>query len=228
MMGRGLVHPLDLDHPANPPSHPELLDTLARALAAHKFDVRWFLRELALSQTYQRSSALRPGVKEKGAPLYAAAVLKPLSPEQLAWSLLQATGQTGAQRLALGKAATEAALFARLSPSAAAVVNVFASPAGAAESFDARVEQALFVANGGVVRAWLAPSANTLTSRLNALADSGKVAEELYLSVLTRLPDAEERKEVADFLAARPGDRAAAVQDLAWALVSSTEFRFNH
>jgi hypothetical protein len=33
---------------------------------------------------------------------------------------------------------------------------------------------------------------------------------------------------VADFLAGRPGDRPAALQDLAWALLASAEFRFNH
>jgi len=63
LLGRGLVHPLDMDHPANPPSHPELLNLLADDLAAHRFDVRYFLRELALSQVYQRSSELPPGVK---------------------------------------------------------------------------------------------------------------------------------------------------------------------
>ena len=30
LMGRGLVHPLDLHHTDNPPSHPELLDLLAK------------------------------------------------------------------------------------------------------------------------------------------------------------------------------------------------------
>ena len=38
----------------------------------------------------------------------------------------------------------------------------------------------------------------------------------------------EERKEVAEFLAARPADRPAALQDLVWAIVTSAEFRFNH
>src|SRR5262249_52873990 len=33
MMGRGLVHPVDLHHPANPPSHPELLRLLGREIA---------------------------------------------------------------------------------------------------------------------------------------------------------------------------------------------------
>jgi hypothetical protein len=54
------------------------------------------------------------------------------------------------------------------------------------------------------------------------------LANELYLSILTRLPDAEESQEVASFLAARSTDRPAALQDLAWALLTSAEFRFNH
>ena len=50
LMGRGLIHPVDLDHSGNPPSHPELLTLLADDLAGHKFDLRYFLRELALSR----------------------------------------------------------------------------------------------------------------------------------------------------------------------------------
>ena len=68
MMGRGLVHPLDQFHADNAPSHPELLDLLAQEFVAHKFDVRWLLRELALSQTYQRSSVLPPGSTTAPAP----------------------------------------------------------------------------------------------------------------------------------------------------------------
>ncbi len=54
MMGRGLVHPLDLHHDDNPSVHPQLTELLAREIVAFKFDVRAFLREIALSQTYQR------------------------------------------------------------------------------------------------------------------------------------------------------------------------------
>ena len=228
LMGRGLVHPLDMDHPANPPSHPELLDLLARELAAHKFDVRWFLRELALSQTYQRSSELPAGAEPPRPDRYAVALIKPLSPEQLAWSLMQATGLTDAERQALGNKATEAALYARLSGNEAPFVAAFASPPGTPQQFDARVEQALFLANGSVVRGWLAPRPGNLTDRLARLPSADALAEELYLSVLTRLPGADERKDVADFLAARARDRPAALQDLAWALLTSAEFRFNH
>src|SRR5207247_490858 len=68
LMGRGLYAPPDMDHPGNPPSHPELLDALADDIAARRFDVRGFLREVALSEAYQRSSELPAGVEPKQAP----------------------------------------------------------------------------------------------------------------------------------------------------------------
>jgi hypothetical protein len=58
MLGRGIVHPLDLHHSDNPPSHPELLDLLANELVVAKYDVKSILREIALSRTYQRSGEL--------------------------------------------------------------------------------------------------------------------------------------------------------------------------
>lgn len=227
MMGRGLVHPLDLDHSANPPSHPELLKLLADDIAARKFDMRGFLRELALSQTYQRSSEQSSPGKEPEPASYMVALLKPLTPEQLAWSLMQATGLTDAERQALGKNATEAALYARLSPNVTPFVKAFGNPPGQAQEFDARLDQALFLANGPTVRGWLTPRADNLIDRLGKVTNMDELAEELYLSVLTRLPGAEERKEMTDFLTARK-DRATALQDMAWALLASAEFRFNH
>ncbi len=228
MIGRGLVHPLDLDHAANPPSHPELLTMLAADIAARKFDMRGFLRELALSQTYQRSSESPSGSKEAAPTSYAIALLKPLTPEQLAWSLMQAAGLTDAERQALGKNAMEAALYARLAGNAAPIVRAFACPPGKPQEFDAQLDQALFLANGPTVRGWLSPRPGSLIDRLSRLTNTDALAEELYLSVFTRLPSAEERKEVADFLARRPQDRATALQDMAWALLASAEFRFNH
>ena len=55
MFGRGLVQPVDWQNPENPPSNPELLQFLAKQIAAMNFDMRAFLRELALTNAYQRS-----------------------------------------------------------------------------------------------------------------------------------------------------------------------------
>jgi hypothetical protein len=229
LLGRGLVHPVEFDHEENPASHPELLALLADELAAMKYDIKAFVREIVLTKTYQRSSELPKGVKDIPEKLFAVAQLRPLSPEQLAWSTMQATGLADAERKALGAKATEQALYAKLAGNVNPFVSLFGGAPGepADLGFQTTLDQTLFVSNGSVIRGWLAPRPGNLTSRLIELKDASTLAEELYLSVLTRLPTTEERKEVADFLA-QGSDRTAALQDLVWALVASAEFRFNH
>jgi hypothetical protein len=158
------------------------------------------------------------------------ALLKPLSPEQMAWSLMQASGFIDSERLAQGKRPNELALFNKLLANEAPFVALFGSQPGepADLGFQATLDQTLFLNNGGLVRGWLAPRAGNLTERLLKLKDARAVGEELYLSVLTRLPTAEEQKEVGDYLARHGADKPAALQELAWALMASAEFRFNH
>ena len=68
MNGRALVMPVDLDHPANPPSNPALMSVLQQAIVDMDFDVKQFLKEIALSKTYQRSfdlgTALQSGPEQ--------------------------------------------------------------------------------------------------------------------------------------------------------------------
>jgi hypothetical protein len=230
-LGRGLIHPVDFDHDANPPSHPALLDLLCKEFVAHHYDLRWLTREILLSDTYQRSSALPPSGAAPDPAWFAAAALRPLSPEQFAWSLLEATGQLDLERKALGAKLTEAALQAKLTPQIATFANLFGGQPGEPASnqdFQATLDQTLFLRNGGVVRTWLAASGDNLTGRLLKFKDAGQVADELYLTVFGRRPAEEERKLVADYLARHGADRAAALPELAWALLSSAEFRFNH
>ena len=53
--GRGLIHPLDGVGPANPASHPELLERLGDRLATGGFRLRPIVRGIVLSETYQRA-----------------------------------------------------------------------------------------------------------------------------------------------------------------------------
>lgn len=229
MMGRGLVHPVDFDHTANAPSHPELLTLLADEFAVMKFDIRTMLRELALTKTYQRASEMPVGMKELRPETFAVALLRPLSPEQFARGLMQATGFTDSERKGLGKNLNEQALHARLAGGITPFIATFGAQAGQPEgTFEATIDQTLFLANGDLVRGWLAPRSGNLLDRLTPLQDSAAVADELYLSVLTRRPVDDEKKEIADYLKGRTRDRVAALQELAWALVASAEFRFNH
>jgi hypothetical protein len=223
MMGRGLVHPLDLHHSENPPSHPELLDLLARQFAAHNFDAKWLLHELALTETYQRSSRLPDGVDDSPPELFLAANEKYMSAEQLLWSVLQATGgDTASEKPLLPSGVTLEKLREKF-------VKAFANPPGDPEGdFAPSLRAALFVLNDSAVLECLTPQPGNLIDRLSRLSDSNQLADELYLSLLTREPSADERTELAEYLAKNVDRRSAALANLAWGLLASTEFCVNH
>lgn len=222
MMGRGLVFPLDLHHTDNPPSHPELLTMLGDELATHKYDLRWFVRELALSKTYQRASVLPdPANDETAESTYQVALEKPLSVEQLLGSMLQAVRD--------GKVVAIDQDEEKLTELRERFSKAFANPPREPEvGHSPSVKAALFLLNDDVVLGWLKPQDGNLVDRLVKIDDAAKVAEELYLSLLTRRPIADEIREVSDYLASNADDRATACGDLAWALLASTEFGVNH
>jgi hypothetical protein len=228
MMGRGIVHPVDMDHGNNPPSHPELLDELASEFVKSKYDLKWLVREIALSEAYQRSSETPAGLDDPPADRYVVALLKPLAPEQFAYAAMQATGHTDAERAALGAKWTDAQLDARLAPR----LGPFRSMLGrggdvTGDAFSATLDQTLFLKYGSAVRGLLAPRPGNLTDRLNKLTNPDAVAEELFAAVLSRRPTADERKDVTDALK-KTTDRGKTINELVWALVASAEFRFNH
>jgi hypothetical protein len=50
----------------------------------------------------------------------------------------------------------------------------------------------------------------------------------IYLTVLSRLPTAEELKIVGDYSTTSSAKGREAVMDLVWALINSTEFLYRH
>lgn len=226
MLGRGLVHPVDLTHSGNPPSHPELLDHLGRHFAESKFDVKRLLREIALSRTYQLSSVPPQADARIPPEAFAVAPLKPLRHHQLAFAVMQATGFADVQRTAVKD---DKALYDRLAAQLKPFADAYARPAGQPEGgFEPSLFQALFLGNGAPLNSWLKPQPGNLVDRLLKLTEPERVADELCLSVLTRRPTADETALIAGFLKDRTKDRALALQELAWALIASAEFRFNH
>jgi hypothetical protein len=175
-----------------------------------------------------------------------------LSPEQLAWSVLEAVGQVDPQRTAalaawnklhadlVGKELSpeqqaeqaefiEQTLRSKLGGLVGKFLPLFAANPGQPQhEFFATVDQALFFSNGNDVLAWLRPSGGNLTDRLRQMKEATPLAEELYLNILTRLPRAEEIQDVTDYLSQRKEERDQAIQEIAWALLTSAEFRFQH
>ncbi|MEO8269119.1 MAG: DUF1553 domain-containing protein, partial [Aureliella sp.] len=55
LFGQGLVHPVDMQHVDNPPSHPELFQLISEGLRESDMQPRRFLAQLAQTEAYQRS-----------------------------------------------------------------------------------------------------------------------------------------------------------------------------
>ena len=182
---------------------------------------------------------------------FAAASLKPLTPEQIAWSVMHAVGLADQLRvaseaeinqktpltdvirndpaqMAARQRQIDDATYAKLQANAARFVELFGNGAGQPQTFFATADQALFLANDGQIRGWLAPGGGNLTERISKLTDAKSLADELYLSVLSRPPTDAEVAETSNYLVSRSNERPAAIQELAWALIASLEFRFNH
>jgi hypothetical protein len=241
LMGRGLSHPLDQMHGKNSPSHPKLLELLAGEFVSHGFDLKWLLREIMLSETYQRSSRLPEGVTKVEPASYRVTSPKGLTPEQLLRAVLRATGNTKHAKAL--KVDPEAEKFDRkgyftgsnveLPPSLAEMeaifIQTFGRPPGEAEvDFSPGVNKSLFLMNDRLIEHWLKPRAGNLIDRLSKMDAPDAMAKEMYLAVLSRLPEKEEAIWIADYLARNEPRRTAALGDLAWALLNSAEFMFNH
>ncbi|MCA9062749.1 MAG: DUF1553 domain-containing protein [Planctomycetaceae bacterium] len=107
------------------------------------------------------------------------------------------------------------------------IVERFAAPAGAPQDgFFATVDQALIIQNSSGYLDFLKPHAGNLTERLIAIENPEQLAEELYLSLLCRPPDAEETQMVVSLLSQHTAERGSIVQELVWGILASSEFRF--
>ncbi len=206
LLGRGLVHPLDLHHKDNPASHPAVLDLLAKEFVEHKFDVKWLIREITLTQAYQRSS-LGTAKPES----FAVALEKRLTAEQLFAAVMVAT-----------ESKPNDALKAKF-------LKAFANPPREPEDEIApSLKAALFLLHDKDVLELLKLKAGNLVDRLAKIEKSEAIAEEMYLAVLTRKPTADEAMTATSFLAKRTDRKYEALGKLAWALLASTEFGVNH
>jgi hypothetical protein len=178
--------------------------------------------------------------------------LKPLTPEQMCWTVFRVTGvydryrQTEVTELDKKKPLTDAQkkdpkqleardveleqlTYDKLKANIPIFIGFYGAAAGQPQGdFFATADQALFAANGGSINSWVASASGNVTERVVKQQDAKVAAEDLYLTLFTRMPTDGERADVANYLKDRTKDKAAAAQELVWALLNSAEFRFNH
>jgi hypothetical protein len=237
LLGRGLVDPIDDFRANNPPSHPELLEMLSAELVRSRFDLRHLVRNIVESRTYQLSAP----AKEPLAGDFAAAIVTRLTAEQLLDAIYQVTG--GAPEFAgypsglrAGQLPGVRAYTTRRRGQRPTSDDRFLMSFGKPErllvcdcerSNGTTLAQAFSLVGGPVIERALAKANARLAAWASPAASPEQVIDDLYWTALTRPPTAEEQARCVELLRNEP-DRAAALQDIVWAVVNSKEFVFRH
>ena len=251
IMGEGIVEtPFDFDlarqDPTNPPpkpwaiqpSHPELLDALAAAFEESGYDLRWLMKTITKSKTYQLSADFGQEWKPEYERRFARRKLRRLSAEQL-FDAIADSAQVYRDikiRYDVDKVSRLMEIYSpmdldRSGPENKDLFNA-AAEFGQCDRYtrepsrSASMSQAALLLNGGVLKQWVEVQEGGRLAKL-LRADPPKsnheVVEEIYLAALARRPSAEEAKIAATQIAEY---RDAGAEDVLWALVNSLEFLF--
>jgi hypothetical protein len=224
--GLGIIEPLDEPGPNNPPSHPELLDELARQFAAHDFDLKYVIRAIVLSKTYQLSSVASDDSQDE-TRLFARAHIKGLTPEQLFDSLALATGY----REGPANPNQRVAFFGNNSPRTE-FLQKFANHQDKKTEVQTSILQALSLMNGKFIAdATSIEKSETLTAIIEfpAFTTADRI-EKLYLATVSRKPRSAELERLVKYVdkGGATNNPKAALADVFWALLNSSEFILNH
>ena len=218
LFGQGLVMPLDQMHSENPPSHPELLQWLARDEVEHGYDLRRLTRGLVLSHAYARES--RAESENSDPRLFGVASPRALSPTQLATSMWVATADPAGF--------PDDSDLAKAEPLAERGRGLASTIAKPGEEYQIGAAEALLMSNSDKLNEILADGGDRLVGRLAKITDRREKVEVAVRNILSRPPDEEEVAILGEFLARREDRPSEAARQLVWALLNSGEFRFNH
>lgn len=225
-MGCGFTNPVDDMGPHNQPSHPSVIERLAKEFVQHNYDVKQLIRWITQTEAYQLTSRFGDDNSsddpEAGyTPAFSRVYVKPLTPEQVYDSLLVATG-------------VKRQLWDQLSATRESWLQQFVTAYETDENdestdFAGTVTQALLLMNGDMTNLALEGHSGSVLAAVNAArVKETRKLELLCLAALSRSPTPQEEKAFTKFLRTpRPRNREeqiARLRDVFWAYLNSNEF----
>jgi len=241
LMGRGIVDPYDefdlaRQDPRNipegwqlQPSHPELLELLAKDFSSHDFKLKNLFRKICQSSAYQLSARYPGEWKESYSSYFARKFVRMLTAEEVHDALVSATGRPGSFKY--GGEKVPMAMQAN-TPSATGELKSFMTAFGQSNRSNpprppaaSPLQPLLLMRSPVVTDRVLAEKDSRVQNLLAAHRDNNKVVEELFLGTLARFPQKDE-KQIA--VAALDKDRVTGAQNLQWALLNLAEFLYNY
>jgi Protein of unknown function (DUF1553)/Protein of unknown function (DUF1549) len=226
-LGFGIVEPVDDLRASNPPSNPELMAYLAREFRSSGHDLRQVMRLILNSRTYQLSSASTKG-NETDRKFFSHYQARRLPAEVLADAVAVVTGvaerfdghPVGVRAIQLAEPQTGSyflSLFGRSERVTACACE---------RKGEVTLPQLLHLQNGAETMRKLADTDGRIRRMARPKRELSEAVGELYIVALGRRPTSEELGTVLPTLEGVP--REEALRDLAWALLNSKEFNFNH
>lgn len=217
--GRGLVHPIDQMHSGNEPAVPGLLEALAEDFAKSDYDLHRLITGIVSSRAYQLSSRWARG-EIPDDDTFAVARLRPLNPNQFAFSLMLATGTSD-----LGAPSKWAEKYVAIEKDANALEK-FLDPRLSEHQSTSR--EALFLSNHPEAQKLIQAEGENLVARLCRMEKTNQIVSTAFRTVLSRSPDKGELTQLVKWINDQKQTKQETCGQLVWALFTSAEFRFNH
>lgn len=221
MLGEGFYMPVDDLGPTRTARFPEVLDELSKGFIANKYDVKWLVKTIALTDTYQR--AVRS--KSVSAPELPFASQTPthLRADQLFNALVTILGLDD-RGPGMGGGMMAGPFAAARSPRNQ-FHNIFShDPSTPQEDIIGNVQQALFMMNTPQFRGAVSATGNNRLGQIvRKYNDDQDAIAEVYLLALSREPSDQEIKVCQTYLK-DTGNRTEAYEDILWSLLNSSEF----
>jgi hypothetical protein len=248
LMGRGIVDPpfgfdMARQDPAKPPpapwtiqpTHPELLNALAEDFVRHHYDLRYLLKTIVSSTSYQLATEMdvprTPAVDEH----FAAHITRRLSAEELWDAISQAANVfdeiQSKYAVRKYKRVMQASFYHDYEgtlKNTFDLLQCFGQTDREEMSSDrSSLVQAASLLNGAPVLARIKiQKGGRLEALLNAKPThtDSEIVRDLFLSTISRYPTAKEESVGLKLLA---GNREQGAEDLLWALINRIDFVFN-
>ncbi|MCA8997800.1 MAG: DUF1553 domain-containing protein [Planctomycetaceae bacterium] len=232
LLGRGIVNPVDDMGPHNPPSHPELLDYLAKEFIQSGYDVKGLYRRILNSRAYQLSCIPQSDDPQAG-ELFAYYPIRRLDAEVLIDAICQITQVPETYSSIIPEPFTflpEGTRAVALPDGSitSSFLEMFGRPTrdtGLEEDRNNRLSaaQSLHLLNSNHIRNKLKNGPGIAKILAGAWESLTTSTDSLFLAILSRRPTEEERNAVVGMCS-----NVESAKDVAWALINSDEFLYRH
>ena len=225
--GQGIIHEVDDVRVSNPPSNGPLLAELGRKFTEYKYDFKKLVKDICMSNTYQRATQANESNKSDTRN-FAKGAIRRIRAETLFDCISQVTTTKDKfPGLPVGSRAVQIA--------DGTVSTYFLSTFGRATresvcSCEVKLEptlsQSLHLLNGDTVGSKIS-GGGLVAQRLAAKQTPEQIIEEMYIRTLSRKPTPAEVKKLQDLIAPI-ANKQLALEDVFWSLMNTREFMFNH